>query len=218
MSSKPFFISLEGTEGSGKTTVGQMLKEKLRQENYDVILTREPGGVKISEQIREIILDKGNSEMDKWTEALLYIAARRQHMVEVILPALQNNKIVICDRFIDSTSAYQGLGRGLGIITLNDIQNTIIGNAKPDLTIFFDLEPEIGLKRIKDFRATSELNRLDLEQLDFHQKVYEGYRILLSQNPQRIKAINAKPDIKIVFEQVWVLVQKHLLALNMNVN
>ncbi|WP_422398299.1 dTMP kinase [Spiroplasma endosymbiont of Eupeodes luniger] len=195
-----------------------MLKEKLRQENYDVILTREPGGVKISEQIREIILDKGNSEMDKWTEALLYIAARRQHTVEVILPALQDNKIVICDRFIDSTSAYQGLGRGLGIITLNDIQNTIIGNAKPDLTIFFDLEPEIGLKRIKDFRATSELNRLDLEQLDFHQKVYEGYRILLSQNPQRIKAINAKPDIKIVFEQVWVLVQKHLLALNMNVN
>ncbi|WP_425289536.1 dTMP kinase [Spiroplasma endosymbiont of Dromius quadrimaculatus] len=195
-----------------------MLKEKLRQENYDVILTREPGGVKISEQIREIILDKGNSEMDKWTEALLYIAARRQHTVEVILPALQDNKIVICDRFIDSTSAYQGLGRGLGIITLNDIQNTIIGNAKPDLTIFFDLEPEIGLKRIKDFRTTSELNRLDLEQLDFHQKVYEGYRILLSQNPQRIKAINAKPDIKIVFEQVWVLVQKHLLTLNMNVN
>lgn len=133
---------------------------------------------------------------------MLYIAARRQHTVEVILPALQDNKIVICDRFIDSTSAYQGLGRGLGIITLNDIQNTIIGNAKPDLTIFFDLEPEIGLKRIKDFRATSELNRLDLEQLDFHQKVYEGYRILLSQNPQRIKAINAKPDIKIVFEQV----------------
>ncbi|WP_342262801.1 dTMP kinase [Spiroplasma endosymbiont of Calodromius spilotus] len=218
MNSKPFFISLEGTEGSGKTTVGQMLKEKLRQENYDVILTREPGGVKISEQIREIILDKGNSEMDKWTEALLYIAARRQHTVEVILPALQDNKIVICDRFIDSTSAYQGLGRGLGIITLNDIQNTIIGNAKPDLTIFFDLEPEIGLKRIKDFRTTSELNRLDLEQLDFHQKVYEGYRILLSQNPQRIKAINAKPDIKIVFEQVWVLVQKHLLTLNMNVN
>ncbi|WP_425289503.1 dTMP kinase [Spiroplasma endosymbiont of Nephrotoma flavescens] len=195
-----------------------MLKEKLRQENYDVILTREPGGVKISEQIREIILDKGNSEMDKWTEALLYIAARRQHTVEVILPALQDNKIVICDRFIDSTSAYQGLGRGLGIITLNDIQNTIIGNAKPDLTIFFDLEPEIGLKRIKDFRTTSELNRLDLEQLDFHQKVYEGYRILLSQNPQRIKAINAKPDIKIVFEQVWVLVQKHLLTLNMNVS
>ncbi|WP_425288867.1 dTMP kinase [Spiroplasma endosymbiont of Asaphidion curtum] len=195
-----------------------MLKEKLRQENYDVILTREPGGVKISEQIREIILDKGNSEMDKWTEALLYIAARRQHTVEVILPALQNNKIIICDRFIDSTSAYQGLGRGLGIITLNDIQNTIIGNAKPDLTIFFDLEPEIGLKRIKDFRMVSELNRLDLEQLDFHQKVYEGYRILLSQNPQRIKAINAKPDIKIVFEQVWVLVQKHLLALNMNVS
>ncbi|WP_342189788.1 MULTISPECIES: dTMP kinase [unclassified Spiroplasma] len=218
MSAKPFFISLEGTEGSGKTTVGQMLKEKLRQENYDVILTREPGGVKISEQIREIILDKGNSEMDKWTEALLYIAARRQHTVEVILPALQDNKIVICDRFIDSTSAYQGLGRGLGIITLNDIQNTIIGNAKPDLTIFFDLEPEIGLKRIKDFRTTSELNRLDLEQLDFHQKVYEGYRILLSQNPQRIKAINAKPDIKIVFEQVWVLVQKHLLTLNMNVS
>ncbi|WP_342264112.1 dTMP kinase [Spiroplasma endosymbiont of Clivina fossor] len=218
MNSKPFFISLEGTEGSGKTTVGQMLKEKLRQENYDVILTREPGGVKISEQIREIILDKGNSEMDKWTEALLYIAARRQHTVEVILPALQDNKIVICDRFIDSTSAYQGLGRGLGIITLNDIQNTIIGNAKPDLTIFFDLEPEIGLKRIKDFRTMSELNRLDLEQLDFHQKVYEGYRILLSQNPQRIKAINAKPDIKIVFEQVWVLVQKHLLTLNMNVN
>ncbi len=218
MNSKPFFISLEGTEGSGKTTVGQMLKEKLRQENYDVILTREPGGVKISEQIREIILDKGNSEMDKWTEALLYIAARRQHTVEVILPALQNNKIIICDRFIDSTSAYQGLGRGLGIITLNDIQNTIIGNAKPDLTIFFDLEPEIGLKRIKDFRMVSELNRLDLEQLDFHQKVYEGYRILLSQNPQRIKAINAKPDIKIVFEQVWVLVQKHLLALNMNVS
>ncbi|WP_339024517.1 dTMP kinase [Spiroplasma endosymbiont of Agriotes lineatus] len=218
MNSKPFFISLEGTEGSGKTTVGQMLKEKLRQENYDVILTREPGGVKISEKIREIILDKENSEMDKWTEALLYIAARRQHTVEVILPALQDNKIVICDRFIDSTSAYQGLGRGLGIINLNDIQNTIIGNARPDLTIFFDLEPEIGLKRIKDFRMVSELNRLDLEQLDFHQKVYEGYRILLSQNPQRIKVINAKPDIKIVFKQVWVLVQKYLLALNMNVN
>lgn len=216
MATKPIFISLEGTEGSGKTTIGQMLKEKLRQENYDVILTREPGGVKISEQIREIILDKANVEMDKWTEALLYIAARRQHTMEVILPALRANQIVICDRFMDSTTAYQGLARGLGIMTLNEIQDSVIANTKPDLTFFFDIEPEISLKRMKKSRLQKDLNRLDLETLVFHKKVYEGYHILLNQHPKRIKAINADDTIENVFQKTWLIIERYLMELNTN--
>nr|WP_253723538.1 dTMP kinase [Spiroplasma citri] len=131
------FITLEGIDGSGKTTISKLLKEKLRSEGYQVVLTREPGGNEIAEQIRNVILSKHNLGMDPWTEALLYIAARRQHVVEDILPALKRGEIVICDRFMDSTSAYQGYARGLGIWTLDEVQSIVLGTTKPDLTLFF---------------------------------------------------------------------------------
>ncbi|WP_425380025.1 dTMP kinase [Spiroplasma endosymbiont of Stenodema calcarata] len=201
------FITLEGIDGSGKTTISKLLKEKLRSKGYQVVLTREPGGNEIAEQIRNVILSKHNLGMDPWTEALLYIAARKQHVTEDILPALKEGTIVICDRFMDSTSAYQGYARGLGIRTLDEVQSIILGTTKPDLTLFFDIEPTIANERMK-IRKESEMNRLDLEQNSFHEKVYEGYQVLISEHPERIKVIDARKSITEVLEQVYYYVDE----------
>ncbi|AGM24596.1 dTMP kinase [Spiroplasma chrysopicola] len=199
------FITLEGIDGSGKTTIAKLLREKLRSEGYNVVLTREPGGDEIAEQIREIILSKKNEKMDPWTEALLYIAARCQHVSQDILPALKEGAIVICDRFMDSTSAYQGYARGLGIRTLDEIQSMVLGTTKPDLTLFFDIEPKVALNRMQE-RSEDEMNRLDLEKSTFHEKVYEGYQVLISEHSERIKVIDADKSINEVLEQVYYYV------------
>ncbi|AGM25605.1 thymidylate kinase [Spiroplasma syrphidicola EA-1] len=199
------FITLEGIDGSGKTTIAKLLREKLRSEGYNVVLTREPGGDEIAEQIREIILSKKNEKMDPWTEALLYIAARCQHVSQDILPALKEGAIVICDRFMDSTSAYQGYARGLGIRTLDEIQSMVLGTTKPDLTLFFDIEPKVALNRMQE-RSEDEMNRLDLEKSTFHEKVYEGYQVLISEHSERIKVIDADKTINEVLEQVYYYV------------
>ncbi|WP_374696719.1 dTMP kinase [Spiroplasma endosymbiont of Polydrusus formosus] len=201
------FITLEGIDGSGKTTISKLLKEKLRSEEYQVVLTREPGGNEISEQIRNIILSKHNLGMDNWTEALLYIAARRQHVVEDILPALKEGVIVICDRFMDSTSAYQGYARGLGIRTLNEVQSIVLGTTKPDLTLFFDIEPTTANERMK-VRNEGEMNRFDLENNLFHEKVYKGYQVLISENTDRIKVVDARKTVNEVLEQVYYYVEE----------
>ncbi|PQP78558.1 dTMP kinase [Spiroplasma sp. ChiS] len=201
------FITLEGIDGSGKTTISKLLKEKLRSEGYQVVLTREPGGNEIAEQIRNVILSKHNLGMDPWTEALLYIAARRQHVVEDILPALKRGEIVICDRFMDSTSAYQGYARGLGIWTLDEVQSIVLGTTKPDLTLFFDIETTMASERMK-VRNEVEMNRLDLEKNSFHKKVYEGYQVLISENAERIKVIDASKSVNEVLEQVYYYVDE----------
>ena len=198
---KGAFITLEGPEGSGKTTIVKMIEKYLSENNIEYISTREPGGINISEQIRDVILNKDNVAMDARTEALLYVASRRQHLAERVIPAIKEGKVVICDRFIDSSLAYQGYARGIGIDEVMAINEFAIDGYMPDLTLYLDIEPEEGLKRISK-NNEREVNRLDLEALDFHKKVREGYFKLLERYPNRIKKINANQPVDKVFEEV----------------
>ncbi|MED4139275.1 dTMP kinase [Priestia megaterium] len=196
------FITFEGPEGAGKTTIIHMVQQKLIQEGYNIVLTREPGGIRIAEQIREIILNPSNTEMDARTEALLYAAARRQHLVEKVIPELNKGNIVLCDRFIDSSLAYQGNARGIGVEDIFAINQFAIEQTMPQATLYFDIEPEVGLERINKGRK-DEINRLDLESLDFHYKVRDGYLSLLSEFPERIRRIDANQSVKKVCEEAY---------------
>ncbi|WMJ79987.1 dTMP kinase [Clostridium sp. MB40-C1] len=206
---KGVFITIEGPDGSGKTSVIELLKIYLCEKNVKYIATREPGGINISEQIRNVILDKENIAMDGRTEALLYAASRRQHMAERVIPALKNGKLVICDRFVDSSLAYQGYARGIGIDEVMNINEFAIEGYMPDLTLYLDIEPEIGLERISKNKER-EVNRLDLEKLGFHKKVREGYYILLDKYPSRIKKIDASKSIEIVFNEITRILNKEI--------
>ncbi|MBE5103571.1 MULTISPECIES: dTMP kinase [Priestia] len=196
------FITFEGPEGAGKTTIIHMVQQKLIQEGYNIVLTREPGGIRIAEQIREIILNPSNTEMDARTEALLYAAARRQHLVEKVIPELNKGNIVLCDRFIDSSLAYQGNARGIGVEDIFAINQFAIEQMMPQATLYFDIEPEVGLERINKGRK-DEINRLDLESLDFHYKVRDGYLSLLSEFPERIRRIDANQSVEKVCEEAY---------------
>ena len=187
------FITLEGPEGSGKTTAVEAAVKKLQEMGYEIVRTREPGGTPIAEQIRNVILDKENTAMDGRTEALLYAASRRQHLVEKVWPALKEGKIVICDRYLDSSLAYQGGARGLGIDEILNINLFATENNWPDLTLLFDIKPEIGLARISA-NANREVNRLDLEKLDFHNKVRDSFLQLAKRWPERFVIIDASLD------------------------
>jgi dTMP kinase len=202
---KGIFISLEGPEGAGKTTIISTLANELEKLGYQVLQTREPGGIEIAEKIRSVILDKSHTAMDPKTEALLYAAARRQHLVEKVEPALESGKIVLCDRFIDSSLAYQGYARGLGVEEVYLINQFAIGERMPELTIYFDIDPQIGLNRINQHQ-NREVNRLDLEDLHFHTKVREGYEILLKRFSERIKKIDASQPLELVFSDAKELI------------
>ncbi|MEF7497014.1 dTMP kinase [Lysinibacillus sphaericus] len=201
------FITFEGPEGAGKTTVIQKIAERLAEKNIDVLATREPGGIEIAEKIRTIILNPAHTAMDERTEALLYAAARSQHYFEKVRPALDAGKLVICDRFIDSSLAYQGYARGIGIDEVLSINEFAIGKKLPDMTILFNIAPEVGLARIYA-TGNREVNRLDVESLPFHQKVHEGYLLLVERYPERIRMVNADQDIDSVVEEVWSLLLK----------
>ena len=205
-----YFVTFEGGEWAGKSSALTGVAELLKLQGYSVLITREPGGISISEQIREILLDKKNTEMDARTEALLYAAARRQHLVEKVKPALKEGKIVLCDRFIDSSLAYQGYARGLGIDHIYQINQFAIDHFMPDLTLLFDLKPEVGLARIQanQFR---EKNRLDVEHLSFHQKVYQGYQLLKERFPSRIYSIDAEQSLESVIQASF---EKIVLQIN----
>ncbi|WZE72999.1 dTMP kinase [Macrococcus sp. CCM 2573] len=197
-----YFITIEGPEGSGKTTVIKAIADQLIA-RFDVVCTREPGGIKISEDIRKILLDEANV-MDYRTEALLFAASRRQHLVEKVLPALQKGEIVICDRFIDSSLAYQGYARGIGMDEIRSINEFAIEGKYPDLTLYLKVSAEIGLNRIKD--NSRETNRLDNEAIDFHEQVVEGYDILAAQYPDRIRIIDAEqsPEQVVSESMKWI--------------
>ncbi|SHN37640.1 dTMP kinase [Gracilibacillus kekensis] len=203
------FITFEGGEGAGKTTVLNRLAQRLTEEGYQVMTTREPGGIPIAESIRAIILDNNNTMMDARTEALLYAAARRQHLVEKVQPALAEGRIVLCDRFVDSSLAYQGAARGLGIEEVYQINQFAIADQMPDLTLFFDIQPEEGLARIQQ-NQEREQNRLDLESLSFHQQVYQAYQQLLSKFPKRIERIQANFGIIEVEAQAYKKIKARL--------
>lgn len=198
---KGVFITLEGPEGSGKSTIIKKVEEFLSEKKVKYISTREPGGIDISEQIRDIILRKTNTAMDARTEALLYAASRRQHLIERVIPALEKGVVVVCDRFIDSSLAYQGYARGIGMDEVMRINEFAIDKYMPDLTFYLHIEPRLGLERISK-NSNREVNRLDLEKIDFHNKVRDGYLILLKKYPDRIVKIDASGDIQSVFADV----------------
>lgn len=203
------FISFEGIDGSGKSTIAKMVDEKLRNEGYDTVLTREPGGVKIAEDIRAIILDRNNTNLDDHTEALLFAAARRQHLKERILPALKENKIVLCDRFVDSSLAYQGGGKHLGVDEVYNINIFATDNLLPDLTLLFDMDPKEALKRI-DKNKNREVNRLDLEKMSFYDTVRNTFLDLAKKYPSRIKVIDASKSIDEVLNDSMKIIEEKL--------
>ena len=190
------FITFEGTDGSGKTSIIKEVERYLKVAGYNVVTTREPGGVSISEQVRDVIHDVNNTEMDPVCEALLYAASRRQHLVQKVLPLLKEGTIVICDRYVDSSLAYQGYARGIGIEKVKEINEFAIDGKYPDLTIFLDINPEVGIKRIIEHQTTHEMNRLDKESISFHNKTHEGYLELCKMFPERIIADNGERSIK----------------------
>lgn len=193
------FISIEGPDGSGKTTQIEELEKYFINMGYEVVITREPGGTTISEKIRKIILDVENKALSDMTEALLYAASRAQHVQEKIKPALESGKVVISDRFVDSSIVYQGYARGIGIGIIEDINRFAIQETMPDITFFFDIEPEAAMKRKIDQKA---LDRLESEHISFHNLVYEGYKILAERYPNRIKVINAGDSVEGVKSQI----------------
>ncbi len=197
------FISFEGPDGAGKTSVIQQIQRELEDQlgTEKVMYTREPGGNKISEQIRQVLFDGQNTDMDGRTEALLFAAARRQHIVSEIIPGLKAEKVILCDRFVDSSIAYQGAGRGLGEKEIWQINQFAIDGLMPALTIYLDIESEIGLKRIAEHRS-NQVNRLDEEKLEFHRTVRQSYLKLYQNYPERIKLIDASQPLEKVIEDV----------------
>ncbi len=201
------FITFEGGEGSGKSTVMKDVATRLTKEGYKLVLTREPGGTPIAEEIRNVILDKANTKMDPRTEALLYAASRRQHLVEKIWPALERGEIVLCDRYLDSSLAYQGGARGLGVDEVLSINMFATEGEYPDLTLLFDLEPEEGLKRIEKNKGR-EVNRLDLEKLEFHKKVRDNFHALAKKYSTRYVVIDASKPLNEVEDEVYRIIKE----------
>lgn len=202
-------ITFEGPDGAGKTTIiNEILKQIPEIKRANILVTREPGGSKISETIRQIILDPANKEMDDRTEALLYAAQRGQHVNETIIPALKAGKIIFSDRYVDSSLAYQGVGRDLGIAAVQAINDFATNNLSADLTLFFDIDPAAGLARIEKLRPDQE-DRLEQEKLDFHEKVYQGYKQLINLYPDRIKTVDASKSIpEVVAQSVKIIKSK----------
>lgn len=191
------FITFEGGECSGKTTIIQAVCEALEKRNISYISTREPGGIDIAEQIRSIILDVRNTKMTEETEALLYAASRMQHLKERVIPAIKRGDIVICDRFLDSSLAYQGYARKLGMDAILKINHFALDHL-PDLTLFIDVKPEVALKRLAN---RNKSDRLDLENLEFHQNVYDGYDQVCRMYPDRIKRIDGNRPLDVIVEE-----------------
>lgn len=198
------FITIEGPDGAGKSSLVKRLNAAIvSQTKRPLVMTREPGGSEIAEEIREIILNPVHTKMDARTEALLLAAGRRQHVVEKIRPALDRGDIVLCDRFVDSSIAYQGKARGIGMDEVRAINEFAIEGLKPDTTLYLDVEAHIGLARIMDKKSNRAQDRLELEEVTFHDKVREGYKEIIAQDPDRFEIIDASQDEEIVYQQAW---------------
>lgn len=204
------FVTIEGPEGSGKSSVTKEVVKLLEQEGEQVVLTREPGGTPIAEQIREVILNKENTKMDPVTEALLYAAARRQHLVEKVWPLSKEGKIIISDRFLDSSLAYQGGARGLGIDYILEMNQFATEGYYPDLTLLFDLDPRIGLARIAANKGR-EVNRLDLEKIDFHDSVRQTFLSLAKRFPERFVILDASKPFDEVVQDAYHAIKDRLV-------
>lgn len=204
------FITVEGPDGAGKTTLIQGLTERLEEKlAVPLKLTREPGGDPIAEQIREVILSPENIALDARAEALLYAASRRQHLIHTVIPALEAGQMVLCDRFVDSSIAYQGYGREIGEEGIIAINQFATDGRQPDLTLYLDITAEEGISRIQANRNQSDQNRLDVETIDFHQRVHKGYAVLKDRFPDRIQVINARQDPESMQIQALAILEKH---------
>ena len=199
------FISIEGPDGSGKSTQINNIKEFFKKRGMEVIFTREPGGNLIGERIREILLDKTHTEMDPMTEAMLYAAARAQHVAQVIKPALNDGKVVVCDRFVDSSIAYQGYGRQLGD-SVGVINSYAVAGCMPDITFLMKLDPRVGKNRI----GNRDQDRLELEKEAFHVAVFEGYLNIEKDNPDRVVGIDASRTIEEIREDIYLKLEEVL--------
>lgn len=199
------FITVEGTDGSGKTTQIGFINDYFKNAGYDVLLTREPGGTRVSEKVRSIVLEPDHTEMGNITEFLLYSAARAQLVHEVIKPSLEKGMIVVCDRYVDSSYAYQGYGRGLDLKALESISDFAVGGLIPDMTFFFDMDPETALKRRF---ASTQSDRIENERLEFHRRVHSGYVKLAEKYPERIKRIYAGDSAESIWAKVRVILDK----------
>jgi dTMP kinase len=215
MMSKPkhhsLFVTLEGGEGSGKSTVIERLSEGLKAKGFDVLTTREPGGSDLGEQIRIWLLHhKPEVSVGDYAELLLFLAARAQHLEELILPALDKGKIVLCDRFNDSSVAYQGAARGLGVDVVEQQCNLACHGVVPDVTLFMDVDPEIGLERtrktVKASALKGEVDRIESEKMAFHEKVREAMQTLAKKHSHRMKTVDASQTLDEVYEQCLTIV------------
>lgn len=199
--SRGLFITFEGTDGTGKSTQIEFAREYFESRGFNVLMSREPGGTSISEKLRDILLDKANGEMSPVTEMMIYAASRAQLVSEVIIPAVNDGTVVICDRFVDSSVAYQAFGRGLGDMVA-DVNSYATTGLAPDITFFMDIDPEVGRSRI----AGGELDRLEQEKSDFFRRVYDGYKSIAASDPGRVKTIDASGTI----EEVRAAIEVHL--------
>ena len=198
-----YFITLEGADGCGTTTQSRLLQEYLEQQGYEVVWTREPGSIGLGQRIRELLLYY-DGEVAPRCEAFLFLADRSQNIEHVIKPAVAEGKIVICDRFVDSSAVYQGIARGMGIDLVYEVNRYAIGKTMPDITILLDIPGSTGIQRKK---KQGELDRMELETASFHDKVSEGYRILAEKFPERIKKLDGTQPIEVIFDQIKEIVK-----------
>lgn len=215
---KSLFVTFEGGEGAGKTTLIDRIERHLKEQNLEVVRTREPGGSLLSETIRKWVLEHNDLNIAPMTELLLFLAARAQHIAELILPSLQQGKIVLCDRFNDSTVAYQGVARGLGFERVAALCDLVSVDCVPDLTLYLDLDPQIGLQRSrlteKDTAASGELDKIESQELEFHEDVRTGFLLAMEKAPNRIRIIDAARSRDEVFEQALTWIERALASRN----
>lgn len=210
------FITVEGPDGAGKSTLVRKLEKQLRNAlEVPLVKTREPGGSDIAEKIRKVIIDPENKEMDAKTEALLFAASRRQHVVETIMPALERGDVVLCDRFVDSSIAYQGAGRELGVENIATLNQFATEDLKPDLTLYLDVDAQVGLNRIGSKNSNRQKDRLEMEEVSFHNRVREAYLVLLEKNSDRMHLIDASLSPDEILEDAWAILQPKLQDLSL---
>lgn len=209
MKNKGLFITCEGGEGSGKTTLIHHLEQAFIERGDSVVKTREPGGTKLGDQVRNLLLHS-QQPLDSYAELMLFLGARAQHIHEVIKPALLAGKVVLCDRFNDSTVAYQGIARGLGKEMVQDLCTLVCQGTLPDLTFFLDIDPKQGLKRAqaRNQQQSSTMDRIEIERLEFHQKVLQGLRAIAQESPERVCILDATQSIESVFSTAWNVIAK----------